>query len=97
MAETYMDTDRMKVVATGFDGVGTALRVVSMALEAAIMTLKAAAFISLGATVWLERYLSNIKPKVDALGKKCDELGSDINNSIQLHQQASQSGSGGGR
>lgn len=94
MAETYMDTDRMKTVSTGFDGVGNVLRVVSMALEAAIMALKAAAFISLGATVWLERYLSNIKPKVDQLAAKCDELSNDINASIQFHQQASQAGGG---
>jgi hypothetical protein len=90
-----MDTDRMKTVSTGFDGVGSVLRVVSMALEAAIMALKAAAFISLGATVWLERYLSNIKPKVDQLANKCDELANDINASIAFHQQASQAGGGG--
>ena len=92
MAETYMDTDRMKVVARGFDNVGSVLKVVSMALEAAIMALKAASFISLGATAWLERYLSNIKPKVDTLGKKCDELGEDINQSIAFHVQAAKSG-----
>jgi hypothetical protein len=92
MATTFMDTDKMKNVATGFDTVGSVLNVVSMALEAAIMALKAASFISLGATAWMERYLSNIKPKVDTLAKKCDEIGEDINKSIQLHIAASEAG-----
>lgn len=92
MATTFMDVDKMKNVATGFDTVGSALKVVSMALEAAIMGLKMATFISFGATAWLERYLSNIKPKVDVLGKKCDEIGEDINKSIALHIQAAEAG-----
>ena len=87
-----METDKMKNGATGFDTVGSVLNVVSMALEAAIMALKAASFISLGATAWMERYLSNIKPKVDTLAKKCDEIGTDISKSIELHIAASEAG-----
>ena len=92
MATTFMVTEKMKNVATGFDTVGSVLNVVSMALEAAIMALKAASFISLGATAWMERYLSNIKPKVDTLAKKCDEIGTDISKSIELHIAASEAG-----
>jgi len=92
MATTYMDTDKMKNVQNGFDTIAGVLRVVSMALEAAIMALKAASFISLGATAWMERYLSNIKPKVDALAKKLDEMGEDIGKSIEMHIQAAESG-----
>lgn len=92
MATTYMDTDKMTNVSKGFDQVSNVLKVVSMALEAAIMALKMASFISLGATAWMERYLSNIKPKVDALEKKCDEIGQDIAKSVQMHIQAAESG-----
>lgn len=92
MATTYMDTDKMRTVQNGFDAVAGVLRVVSMALEAAIMALKVASFISLGSTAWMERYLSNIKPKVDALAKKCDEIGEDIGKSIAMHIQAAEAG-----
>jgi hypothetical protein len=92
MATTFMDTDKMKNVSNGFDGVSNVLKVVSMALEAAMMALKAAAFISFGATLWMERYLANIKPKVDNLAKKTHEISEDINKAIQMHTAASQAG-----
>lgn len=92
MATTFMDTDKMKNVANGFETVSGTLKMVSMALDAAMMALKAAAFISFGATMWMERYLSNIKPKVDALAKKTGEISKDINKAIQMHTAASQAG-----
>jgi hypothetical protein len=92
MATTYMDTDKMTNVKNGFEAVSNTLKVVSMALEAAMMALKAAAFISFGATMWMERYLANIKPKVDTLAKKTGEISQDIGKAIQMHTAASQAG-----
>jgi hypothetical protein len=92
VATTFMDTDKMKNVSNGFEGVSQVLNVVSMALEAAMMALKAASFISFGATLWMERYLANIKPKVDALAKKTGEISQDITKAIQMHTAASEAG-----
>jgi len=87
-----MDTDKMKNVSNGFEGVSNVLNVVSMALEAAMMALKAASFISFGATLWMERYLANIKPKVDTLAKKTHEISQDITKAIQMHTAAAEAG-----
>jgi len=92
MATTFMDTGEMAQVAQGFQGVSDTLKVVSMVLEAAMMALKAAAFVSFGATLWMERYLANIKPKVDNLAKKTGEISSDITKAIQMHTAASEAG-----
>lgn len=92
MATTFMDTGEMGQVAQGFQGVSDTLKVVSMVLEAAMMALKAAAFVSFGATLWMERYLANIKPKVDNLAKKTGEISSDITKAIQMHTAASEAG-----
>ena len=92
MATTYMDTDRMDNVKKGFEAVSNTLKNASMVLEAAIVTIKSAAFISFGATLWMERYLSNIKPKVDTLAKKTGEISQDIGKAIQMHTAASQAG-----
>jgi hypothetical protein len=48
MATTFMDTDKMKNVANGFEGVSNVLKAVSMALQAAMVALKVASFISFG-------------------------------------------------
>ena len=92
MATTFMDTGEMGQVAQGFQGVSDTLKVVSMVLEAAMMALKAAAFVSFGAPLWMERYLANIKPKVDNLAKKTGEISSDITKAIQMHTAASEAG-----
>jgi hypothetical protein len=92
VATTFMDTDKMKNVSNGFEGVSQVLNVVSMALEAAMMALKAASFISFGATLWMERYLANIKPKVDNLAKKTGEISQDITKAIQMHTAAAEAG-----
>ncbi len=92
MATTYMDTSTMNDVANGFDTTGDVLRAVALALEAAIMILKATAFVGLFGNVALARYLSNIKPKVEQLGDKCNEMGEDIKQAIANHQQASEAG-----
>jgi hypothetical protein len=92
MATTVMDVSDVTQIAQGFQGVSDTLKVVSMVLEAAMMALKAAAFISFGATLWMERYLANIKPKVDALAKKTGEISSDITKAIQMHTAAAEAG-----
>jgi hypothetical protein len=92
MATTSMDPKVMMDVSKGFETTSDVLKVVSMALEAAMMALKAAAFISFGSTLWLERYLANIKPKVDQLQKKTGEIGQDIAKAVKNHQAASKAG-----
>jgi hypothetical protein len=92
MATTYIDTLKMAQVQTAFGTVSSTLKVVNMALEAALVALKVSAFISFGATAWMERYIANIQPKVETLAKKTGEISQDIGKAIQMHNAASKSG-----
>lgn len=88
MATTYMDTEAVRKIAGGFEDVSQVLKAVHMALEAAMMILKATAFVGLVGSIAVERYLANIAPKVEKLSQKCGELGQDLQRSAALHEQA---------
>jgi uncharacterized protein YukE len=88
MAEVRMDYGAVNNVASGFGTTADLLHTVSVVLEAAIRVLQATAWISFGATAFAERYLSNIKPRVDRLAATCEEMGNDLKLAIQDHQQA---------
>jgi hypothetical protein len=87
-----MDTDAVRKMAGVFDDMSNVLKAVSMALEAAMMILKVSAFVGLVGGIAVERYLANIKPKVDKLGAKCAEMNQDLNKAAALHEQSSQTG-----
>lgn len=91
MAEVRMDYGVVGNVASGFMTAADTMKKVSTVLEAAIQILRVTAFLSLGSTVWMERYLSNIKPRLDRLAATCEEMGNDLRAAIADHQQADQS------
>ena len=88
MAEVRMDYGAVNNVANGFQQTSEVLHTVSVVLEAAIHVLQATAWISFGATAFAERYLSNIKPRVDRLGATCEEMAGDLRGAIADHQKA---------
>lgn len=92
MSTTYIDTFKMTRVQNTFATVSSTLKVINMALEAALVALKVSAFISFGATAWMERYVANIQPKVETLAKKTGEMSQDIGKAIQMHNAASKAG-----
>jgi WXG100 family type VII secretion target len=88
MAEVRMDYGAVNNVANGFQQTSEVLHAVSVVLEAAIHVLQATAWISFGATAFAERYLSNIKPRVDRLAASFEEMGGDLRAAIADHQRA---------
>jgi uncharacterized protein YukE len=88
MAEVRMDYGAVNNVANGFQQTSEVLHTVSTVLEAAIHVLQATAWISFGSTAFAERYLSNIKPRVDRLAATCEEMGGDLRGAIADHQKA---------
>jgi len=92
--ETAMDYETVETIAKTFDGMGDVFRTAAKGLEAAIIILKATAFISLGATEALAAYLSNIKPHVEKLGNHAEELNTDLRNAIKEHREADQAAAG---
>jgi hypothetical protein len=92
MAEVRMDYGTVNNVANGFQQTAEVLHGVSVVLEAAIVALKTAAFFTLGGTAFAERYLSNVKPRVDRLAATCEEMGGDLKATIADHQKADAEG-----
>jgi len=92
--ETGMRYEEVEQKAKIFDGMGDVFRAAAKALEAAIIILKATAFISLGSTEALAAYLENIKPHVEKLGNHAEELNTDLRNAIKEHREADQAAAG---
>ena len=92
--ETGMRYEEVEKNAKIFDGMGDVFRVAAKALEAAIIMLKATAFISLGSTAALAAYLEGIKPHVEKLGNLSEELNRNLLNAIKEHRQADQAAAG---
>lgn len=90
--ETYMDKDAVRSIAQGFDTASDTLKAVAMALEAAMTILRVTAFVGLVGGAALERYLANIKPRVDKLAATCEEMAEDLRQAVALREQAEQAG-----
>lgn len=78
MADVRMDYEVVENMAAVFRTAGDTLQAINKVLEAAIMTLRATAFIGLVGGYAVERYLSNIQPRVERLAETCSELNLDL-------------------
>lgn len=79
----YMDTDAVQSIADGFETASEILQTVSKALEIAMNTLRATAFIGLVGGLAVERYLSILKPQIDHAQDFCEEIHRDLETAIQ--------------
>ena len=95
MAEegVYMDIPAVQTMAQGFHNFSDLLRGISKVMEAAMTTLKATAFVGLVGGAAVERYLSIIKPRVDKLSTKCEEINRDLNDAIKAYRDGDRTGS----
>lgn len=78
-----MDTDRVQMMATGFEAASTVLHTVASVLEAAMNLLKVTAFVGLVGGLALERYLAAIHPQIIDLAEYCTEIHDDLETAIQ--------------
>jgi hypothetical protein len=83
MATEYMDPDKVFQMASGFGTAADILKRVSQVLEIQMRILLTTAFMGNVGGVAVERYLSIIKPQIDQLAKKCEEVSSDLNNAAK--------------
>lgn len=89
MATEYMDTDRVSQMAKGFETAGTVLKKVSQVLEVQMRILDTTAFIGAVGGAAVSRYLDVLKPQIDQLAQKCDEVSADLNRSVNAWIEAS--------
>ena len=82
-----MDYTVITAVSKGFKVQAATLKAIGKALEVAIQILQAMAFVSMGTTKALARYLSVIKDKVQKLGKLCEEFANDLARAVGDHKR----------
>ncbi len=83
-----MDYSVIGNVSKGFDTASQTLTVVGKTLDAAVQILRASAFLSMGTTLALAQYLSNIEDKVNNLANICENRFSiPLSNAIGDHRR----------
>lgn len=91
--EVYMDIPQVEKMAKAFGTFSEILKGVVKALEVAINLLRASAFVGLVGGAAVERYLSLVKPRVQKMAKKMNELQGDLNGAILHYRTGDESGS----
>jgi hypothetical protein len=91
--EVFMDIPRVEQMSKSFETFGSILEGVAKALLAISIAMKAAAWISFGATAAAAAYADRIRPNVDKAAHKMHELSSDINGAITAYRDGDLSGS----
>jgi hypothetical protein len=82
-----MDYKVVGDVSKGFATSRDVLKAVGQVLEVLIGVLRAAALFSFGTSAALAQYLDNIKKKVEALAKVCNEFSDDLARAITDHKK----------
>jgi len=91
--EVYMDIPRVEQMSKSFNTFGDILKGVAKALLAISIALKAAAWLSLGATAAAAAFADRIRPNVEKAADKMHELSGDITSAIKAYRDGDMSGS----
>ncbi|MBI5354402.1 MAG: hypothetical protein HZB50_17310 [Chloroflexi bacterium] len=91
--EVFMDIPRVEQMSKSFETFGSILEGVAKALLAISIAMKAAAWISFGATAAAAAYADRIRPNVDKAAQKMHELSGDITGAIKAYRDGDLSGS----
>lgn len=78
MDEVYMDVPAVRAMAKNIGAVGEVLQTVSKVLEALMLILNTTAFIGLVGGAAVAHFIDIIKPHVDEMAAKCEELMNDV-------------------
>jgi hypothetical protein len=90
--ERHMDPAKVRSMGQALETMSNVLKVVSTVLEVQMTILKTTAFIGLVGGLAVERYLAQIKPKIDEMAKMTAELSQDAILSAQDWEKAQQAG-----
>ncbi len=91
--DVQMDIPVVEDMANKFKSTSDVLKGVSKALQIAIMILKMTAFVGLVGGLAVERFLSWLKPQVDEMAEKLEELHYDLYGAIISFRDGDNSGS----
>ena len=91
--EVYMDIPVVEKMADSFGNFAEILQAVSKAMEAAMMILRATAFVGLVGGAVVERWIGMMKPNVDKMAAKMDELSRDVDSAVRSYRDGDNTGS----
>lgn len=87
MDEVYMDVPAVRNIAKTFGTINDVLTTVVKVLEALITTLKATAFIGLVGGYAIAQFMEMIKPHIEEMAEKCEELNQDLGASVDAFER----------
>jgi hypothetical protein len=94
MAEgVFMDVDAVRNFSKNFNNISQVLKGVSRTLEMLMNTLRATAFIGLVGGAVVAQYIEFIKPQIDQMADKCEELSGDLSASADAYERGDELGS----
>lgn len=91
--DVFMDVPTIQQYSQNFEQIAGVLQTVSSTMEALMTTLKVTAFIGLVGGAAVERFLAQLKPVIDTLAEKCQELSGDLKASATAYQNGDAAGS----
>lgn len=85
--EVYMEVPAVRNMAKNFGNISEVLNAVAKVLEGLIMILKTTAFIGLVGGLALAHFMEMIKPHIEQMAQKCQELMDDLNKSVDAYER----------
>lgn len=84
--EVFMKTDVVRGMAKDFKSIGQFLQGVAKTLEALSTTLKVTAFIGLVGGYALANVIDKIKPQIEQMADKCENMGKELESSVNAYE-----------
>ena len=91
--ELFMDVTKLQAVSGKFGELGNQLTQTSNALKAAVLVLRASAFVGLVGTAVYADYVDNLQGQIEKFANKCKEVSGDLKKSIDAYQKGDLAGS----
>ena len=89
----YMDTDAVRGMAKSFGTIGDVLNAVNKTLQTLSNVLKATAFVGLVGGYAVAQYIDTIRPQIEDIAEKCEELNKDLDASVDAYERGDELGS----
>lgn len=85
--EVYMEVPAVRNMAKTFGSISEVLNAVNKVLEGLLMILRTTAFIGLVGGFALMGFIEMVKPHIEQMAEKCQELMDDLNKSVDAYER----------
>lgn len=82
----FMNVPEIRTMSRRFDEIGGHLEMAANTLQSLMDNLKATAFFGAVGSAALANYLEQLKPVIDTLSQKCQEMSRDLENSATAYE-----------